>query len=327
MRISGIDSVKALAAFAVVYLHTPRSDALHWQVLTQFARFAVPFFFIISGYFFTLSHLRGEPIAKIFFRYVLRIGIILAAWLVFYDFIAPYIGGDAPRFKMGWIVYQWAVCPLSSQHGPSFHPWFLFALIEGLAMLAFFLALNKPIISTSLCVGMFIGGLLISSYSATPLGIHTSANALMTPFFSTLFVWIGSTLASSGFKYKPTFALMVFLLGFAFQLGEAWVLKSSFGTPLQEPNFLVGTIPFALGAVLVAFSFPGIGGVFNLKSIGKYSLGIYVLHPYLLEILKKQTVAGTLSALPLLLAIVVFMATAGSAWLCSRNRHLARLFC
>lgn len=62
-RATGIDAFRWFSFLAVVFIHAIRvsdNTAINWEgVVNQLARFAVPFFFICSGYFFGLR--AGEP--------------------------------------------------------------------------------------------------------------------------------------------------------------------------------------------------------------------------------------------------------------------------
>ncbi|WP_430871731.1 acyltransferase family protein, partial [Escherichia coli] len=51
-----IDFIKFFAILAVVIIHTfPSNDQLGYFVLDNLSRFAVPFFFVASGYLFSLK--------------------------------------------------------------------------------------------------------------------------------------------------------------------------------------------------------------------------------------------------------------------------------
>jgi len=83
-RIKGVDIGRCLAAFAVVLIHCTPECLLALDVLIkQAARFAVPYFFIISGYFFgrKLSEKRVSPVS-LCAQSVKRILLIYVAWLV-----------------------------------------------------------------------------------------------------------------------------------------------------------------------------------------------------------------------------------------------------
>ena len=53
-RLNNIDKLRCICAFLVVYVHAPISGEIGLY-LSSLARAAVPIFFIISGYFYTLS--------------------------------------------------------------------------------------------------------------------------------------------------------------------------------------------------------------------------------------------------------------------------------
>ncbi|MFV8815028.1 acyltransferase family protein [Aerococcus urinaeequi] len=50
MRYSSLDGMKTIAAFLVICIHIPFPGEVG-QIITAIARIAVPFFFMVSGFF------------------------------------------------------------------------------------------------------------------------------------------------------------------------------------------------------------------------------------------------------------------------------------
>lgn len=328
-RVRSIDSMKAIAAFAVVAIHCTPCDplpGLSWQITNQLARFAVPFFFIMAGYFFTVTHRRGEPLRRLLPRYALRIGGVFLAWSLFYGFLVPVCRGVMPfsvacHGLLNWIRYPHAFLML----GGFFHLWFLSSLVQGLVILSFFLWIRAPRLAVVCGAALYLFGLVTGSYAPTPMGIHIRFNTLCGPFLSTFFVSVGSLLAITQFKTTTRVALAILLAGVAMHLGEGAFLYGRFGVPIATHSYLFGTIPFGIGAALLALSKPDLGESLNLAAIGRYSLGIYVLHPFLIQFILRQPRLSWLIRQPAPLCVIACIITTASVLALARWRRLGWL--
>lgn len=90
MRTQSIDTLKGLAILAVVIIHTEPFLAIQaikndWYYLGQFIQqissFAVPFFFIAAGYFFSNGINKEGPLSR-WWLYVKRLSVLLVMWIV-----------------------------------------------------------------------------------------------------------------------------------------------------------------------------------------------------------------------------------------------------
>ncbi|MDQ0861570.1 acyltransferase family protein [Bacillus sp. V2I10] len=80
-----IDFIKFFAIFAVVVIHTfPLDSQIGLFILDNLSRFAVPFFFVASGYLFGIKILNTRESVVYFKRYVIKIVKIYVCWLIFY---------------------------------------------------------------------------------------------------------------------------------------------------------------------------------------------------------------------------------------------------
>src|SRR5262245_58513095 len=90
-RNNSIESVRYIAAFAVICIHFfyPKNKELT-LVVNQWARFAVPFFFVVSGYFLA-ERLKNNDKPLVYWRYLKKIFFLYIAWQFIY-FIDPPLG-------------------------------------------------------------------------------------------------------------------------------------------------------------------------------------------------------------------------------------------
>jgi len=95
-RLVSIDTIRVLAAFAVVCVHTnpfggKEYQTLSFQLINKFIQvsceFAIPFFFIVSGYFFAKNIFKNNSISVTLIKYAKRLGIIFFAWSIVYTAI------------------------------------------------------------------------------------------------------------------------------------------------------------------------------------------------------------------------------------------------
>ena len=86
---SGIDLFKLIAAVLVVFLHVVETNSWYPnEIKYVFTRFAVPFFFITSGFFFFKGLEKSRDIKAYFIKYEKNLINIFMIWaLVIYLFI------------------------------------------------------------------------------------------------------------------------------------------------------------------------------------------------------------------------------------------------
>ena len=295
MRISGIDTTRVAASFAVVCIHTHPFRDLQYSNTTfftlsylviQICKFAVPFFFITSGYFWGKKLLDGAEIRILLYRYSKRLAIIFLIWSAVYAVIPPYwlmeilkYGPLKPFYwqfnnTLSWISNHPLIFILQ---GPatSIHLWFVIALIIAFSILTLFISfgLQKYIIPFSAL--LYAIGLLGGTYSTLPIGIHLPIPARSGPFFGTLFVAFGWWLSNRP-KPKASVAYLIIIVGFVLHMTEAIFLRQYIDETGND--YLLGTIPYGVGVFMLALTHPRMGQSTFLPSLAKFTLGVYVIH-------------------------------------------------
>lgn len=129
-RILWIDLIKVVAAFAVVLLHSAapilyefgKIDALHWQygnIYDSAVRMCVPLFFMVSGAL--LLNQKEEPLKVFLTKRLHKVIIPLIAWSLIYILIKKIFGNQdlnvIQHMFEGLVVKQY------------FHLWFLYTII------------------------------------------------------------------------------------------------------------------------------------------------------------------------------------------------------
>lgn len=293
-RIKSVDLFRLLAIVAVMAIHTQpfapddlgkdfHPGQAGW-VINQLARFAVPFFFIISGYFWALKQAgTGQP-AVASFAMARRIGVILLAWSLIY--LLPFdvitmaqMGPSGPLKVAYWNASSLLRDPLlvlSKSTKP--HLWFLIALLWSLAIAAVFSMAGRFKTLWAFAVALFVISLLGKAYSESPFGWSSPYDLRNGPFFGTIFFVTGALLtkanADATWLFKGAFVLVV---GIILQAGETWWLWRQYGS-FPFPDFTVGTFFMGLGVSMAALSNHRWLQSERLSAIGKYTLGIYAVH-------------------------------------------------
>jgi surface polysaccharide O-acyltransferase-like enzyme len=288
-RIASIDTGRAVAMAAVVCIHVgpfkDQSPVLS-AAIDQGCRFAVPFFFIASGYLFTRKVMGGADLGATTRRFLRRILAIFLAWSAVYlvapgyTLIAEHGLGDGLLRNLRGNVIDAVTHPVHSLLvGTAPHLWFLPSLMMGIAILAAVIARGRERWLLPSAVALYLVGLLGGSYQATPVGFSLHTQSIHGPFFSTLFVAIGWWLARHDVRTTVGVALAVAAGGLFLHFAEVGLLYRLYRVPLDLHNYVVGTIPFAIGTMLLALARPGLGAASPLPAIGRLALGIYVAHP------------------------------------------------
>jgi surface polysaccharide O-acyltransferase-like enzyme len=293
-RVPAIDAMRVFAMVAVIQIHTPwKSDAFTLDAATladELARFAVPFFFIISGYLWAA---RCSAISDYWPRAVAlskRALLIFCFWSLLYAIEAS---GKIIRHDgvAGLAAFATSVVipfhPLGIMNavlqGTKYHLWFLPALAIAALISGAMLSRQRERTLFVLAIGLFIVGLAGSAYAPTPFGFKANFNFRNGPFFSAIMFVSGYAIEryGRGVALLPVGAMLA-LSGFALQLAEATWIHAHWGGRLTH-DYVVGTYFFGLGVSMVALSNAAFLRMPALASIGPLILGVYVCHVFFVE--------------------------------------------
>ncbi|MGE5248584.1 MAG: acyltransferase family protein [Bacteroidota bacterium] len=266
-----IDTLRMLAAFEVVTLHV-RYDNLPGLAAVAIrlqARWAVPFFFIISGYF--LGRRLADPGRADMRPSIYRLIWIFALWSLIY--VPQVIAEHGPKEVLRRLLF-----PSVVYIGEYFHLWFPSSLAFGMIILlfVFYYRLEKwlPIISLAIIVHVLLAGAYNRVFDLKfPFDFVIARHWTSIPALA-LGVWL--------FRRGPLHRWAALALaggGLGLQIVESWYLQAHFGIPAYDHEFLIGTLPFALGMASLAVSGLRLLEVPAPAHWGQdYSLGIYLVH-------------------------------------------------
>lgn len=294
MRISSIECGRVLAILAVMTIHlSPFSnpfDPTLWDgtpylwlgaIINQLCRFAVPLFFLCAGYFLQPALAAGKPMA-VALRYCRPLLGLWLAWSLLYLLVPfnpvaamteDYLTSMAGQWQMqlGDPLNAWWV-------GGMIHLWFLPALMLAVLLLALCWRIKLP--RLALVAGALLYGLALIGGSYGPL-LPGGEWALLTrngPFFSLLFVALGAELRLRGWQPDARRSALLMVAGMGLYALEAEGLLHFAAVPLNRHDFLLGSLPWALGLFGLLLANPNWGRGSWLERQAPRVLGLYCLH-------------------------------------------------
>lgn len=304
-RLQSVDVMRVVAIVAVIVIHTvPFADqpALVGNSLdaataaNQVARFAVPFFFVMSGYFWAHKIEADRGVYAPTVKMAKRIFALLIAWSFIYllptNVIRSFaLGHFGPIKQLYWNVMAVGVRPFTvALQGTKVHLWFLPALICGQMISALLIRYRQQRLLAGLAISLYLIGIAGKAYSDTPLGFHSEFNFRNGPFFSLIFYVTGYLLKQCqvGPAWLPT-GILIAVLGMLMQFSELVILNSYWGINMAQ-DYVIGTYFYGLGVAIIALSGSRYLNLERAASIGPLVLGIYLSHFVFVDLL--EPIAG-----------------------------------
>lgn len=250
-RYQGIDTFKWVAAFLVVAVHTSPlvdvSEMADFMLTRVLARLAVPFFFMVSGFFLFRGAGKEGPSGQKVIRFCQKTAILYGFAILLYLPLNLY-AGDVQR----WSVLS-ALCKDLLFNGTFYHLWYLPGVILGMAItwvLVRRLGWRWAMLSAFVLYGL---GLLGDSYYGLTVQIpvlHAVYSGLFQVvdytrnglFFAPLFLMTGAWLARQEISARP---------GAREQVPQPIVINKLMGRSVNL-NFTVCWMGFLLSLVLMS---------------------------------------------------------------------------
>ena len=270
-----LDRFRIAAAVLVAAIHTSPlttytadGDFFLTRVL---ARLAVPFFFLVTGYFLSRSEWNSLP------RFLKKTGLLYLAAMLFYLPLNLY-----SRNLSGWqnivrgILFD----------GTFYHLWYFPAVLLG-SLLAFLLSRKGPRFALTAAGLLYLIGLGGDSYyglvSSLPFGkafydilFSLSAYTRNGIFFAPLFLLLGAYAK----RRNPRLCLVGFLLSFAAMSVEAFLLRAA---EAQRHNSMYLLLPFCS---LFLFSLLLSRNSGQNRDARRFSAVFYVIHPWCIVLVR-----------------------------------------
>ena len=291
-----IDSLKFFCILGVIAIHTNPFGGIELNfigsryigiIINTIVRVCVPLFFVSSGYFF-YNKCNKEYMKK----YTMNLIKILASWIVIYilynisiNVLSNLINS---RFIFDGIVDFFSGFNLLNIYYATgivkYHLWYLSAMIIIIPTLYF--VIDKNLVDKSIKVSLILNiiGVLIPVFISADLWYRVR-DAL---FFGLFYVLLGVYIKKYECEFKKKIEqistlkyIAVIIILFGISIIERYIYLSVFN---GAGDYFISTIPlsiFIFGICIVNINLFK-GSIIN--KLGKNTLGIYVIHPLIMEI-------------------------------------------
>lgn len=267
----------------------PQAVAVELRLAT---RWAVPFFFLVSGYFLAPAYVAGDA-AKFLERAKRIVAILLVAnfllaplWMMKFG-VASGLGIlGSHRFFTGY-----------------YHLWFLASLAGTLVLIWLLLRYGCRGFISKIAVAVTVI-ILLGAYSPNEHPYRYFSLYLM----SFPLVGLGLRLGKPDSRLAWQAAVLLIVSGLLLQNGEAYILAKYFNRDPLFHDCLVGVVLVAIGVFSLSLSLPEGLVVRSLARLGaRHSLGLYLIHPYFIFLF--QSLSGPWSASDIYIAPLSFIAS------------------
>jgi len=296
-RNEAIDVFRAVAVFCVVIIHT--EPFLHLTgaghgigfVLITVSRFAVPFFFLVSGYLFAVKITQSEAPNAYYRQYVGKLFKMYLAWQ------AVYLIYDAATFQVGGAhTYRQAMADVQAMgltelvkrpigmlyyglYSSGYQLWYLTSLILSISIVYLFHKRGAIKLLAASSLLLHLAGIAGGSYLGLFPRDFMARDALFLGLFYTMLGYafhryrepIRSKLQG---KAKPL--LLILLLSLGTELAERTLIAAWFDT--ERGDYFLSTIVLSSALFLLLTLRPEIGRGSVLVKMGKQAAGIYLIH-------------------------------------------------
>lgn len=320
LRNYGLDLLKYLCAFLVVCIHS-HYPGDEW--LEPFTRFAVPVFFMITGYFYRITQLQRREVSQI--RKILNLTIISnLLYFLKSGLLAVLRDGSPFPFLLSLTNSKmWMDFLLLNESPFSGHLWYLGAMLYVLALIWFFEKKWTREKLYPLIPLLLTGNLLLGTYSASIFGFNLPNTYSRNFLFVGLPFFLLGDYISGRKKNLSTFALIcvAILAAIGTHLENTWLMGC--GVPFNSELY-ISTIFLSVSLFfLVVQNTTAFQHRFSIafsRFVKPLPVYIYICHPIIDDFIYKfLTIIG--SKLPLLpriyhycSPIIVFAASTIFAW-------------
>lgn len=264
-----IDLFRLIASFFILTLHTELPDFnIELSSYIRLAgRWAVPFFFMTTGYFIGRKIKDQNTLA------------FTSIQKNFVNLVSIFVVGSLVFFAWTWSIGElWFFNDISLFFwGGYWHLWFISAMILAYLVIWYFYAINQSKLLPILSAAILIIGLYSDSYDVV-FNSEIVYDSIPRFLSAIPFMYLGIYLYNK--KIKPNqlqLWIVVFGMGFILQYLEMWFLNKEYDYPMYDHQILIGTIISSVAIFMMCLLITT--KETKLAIYGKkYSLFIYLYH-------------------------------------------------
>ncbi|WP_226534893.1 acyltransferase [Fictibacillus halophilus] len=291
-RIYSIDFIKFFAILAVVIIHIfPLDGFTGYFMIDNIARFAVPFFFAASGYFFAQKMIQKDASFYYLKGYVKKLSKIYFVWLIFYaiyDVLLILLKGNDIQEDLNKYFDKFTLLNVFyyGKGTSGYQLWFLTALIWSTIIVYIFIRFKKISILFVLSIILNLIGLLGQAYTMFfDLPVSTTRDAL---FFGLFYTTLGVVFAVNIHFKKIRKITGITYLGLAIictviQVMEGYLLDKVLDGSHGE--YFFSTILVTAFLFFFALNNKKVGKGMWITKVGGNALGIYIIHVFFLDLI------------------------------------------
>jgi surface polysaccharide O-acyltransferase-like enzyme len=278
MRNNALDAAKIVACFFIVFVHVGSYSEIGspWgETLRVMTRWAVPFFFLASG--FTIGSSDAGGILK---RVNKLISILLYGSVIYIPVIYFQTGENHIK------AINKILSPDTIHYGLYGHLWFIGALITGLVL--FWYARSNLSHRQALMLSFFIIGMCWFGDAIKSFGVQIWFFYLFRYLIGFALVYVGWSIGAGNIPVpKNNRILSIIFISCLLLMGaEYFVSFSYFDGSHGERQFPLACIPAAVVLLFVCVN-SDIDRNFLSNAGESYSLGIYIIHPLIIYVIGK----------------------------------------
>ena len=280
-----LNMAKGIACFFVVFMHIPFPNTFG-IVVKKIGEFAVPLFYMISGFFLCLLELKEVKLGLIkkinrLFNVCLKVSIVYLLWNIFISRFGSGHLAISAFLKRSFTLehlYKFILFQNTDIFGGRSPYWFLFALLSTYVLLfAVFMLPKWRFIY--ICIPILLP---INFYlHTTDIGWDYYNNLWMTAI---PYVLIGIIIAERSFYrgFTPIIFIIVSVISLFITIYGAIVHISC---PISITQFTICI--FAICIICLALVYPDVSVQFISNIGAKHSMLIYIIHPFVISIIEK----------------------------------------
>lgn len=343
-HIASLDAARFIAAFFIIIGHVaPFYVSVNYTgnelvgafayVFVHIRRMGIVFFLLSSGFLFSRSLHKGRPLIPQYRKTIKSLAMIFFVSSVFYALIPSSNEHLMKNIVTYGILksYYWHLLETAQQplllliRGTKYHLWFIPSLMVSISILTAFIFCKKERYLLWLAIALYL--LTIFLFQVPQSVVKTYVfyryiRAYCSGFVLVTFGWWFSL--QKDFSLKD--AVKLFLMAFFFQVLQDISLWHLYG--LKPDRFMsIGLLPAILGVFVAVMCCPDFGKNSTFERWGRMTLGIYILHPFildLLQLLNKKIMLNT-TVRDLTFPVVIAVACAFSVKLFSKNPLLREI--